>query len=182
MSNRVTTPVARRELYQIAKFYPTLAGLLVKGCKDGSNEKFGTVWARKLVEANLAADHFCNVCDEYASGDRDMPEPSDRLCRDIIVEVRDRMYSETRRLEQFNKYHTQESSKGVMQHVRLDGVYGYWGIELGRMLALGHLTKEEHDKRFAEVRAYDRNEGPLPEWVNNAETLRGNDTVRPKKP
>jgi hypothetical protein len=92
------------------------------------------------------------------------------------------MYSETRKLDQFNKYHAAESSKDMLKHVRMDGVYGYWGIELGRMLALGHLTKEEHDKRFHEVRAYDRNEGPLPEWVNNAEAVRGNDSIRPQKP
>ncbi len=182
MSNRVTNDIARRELFQIAKFYPTLAGLLVKSCKAGGTERFGTVWATKLTEANLAIDHFVNVCDEYASGEVDMPDPSDRLCRDIIVEVRDRMYSETKRLNQFQKYHDKKRDTGSMAAVRADGVYGWWGIELGRMLRDGKLTKEEHDKRFKEVRAYDMEGGPLPDWVNNAKTIRGDNTVRPQKP
>jgi hypothetical protein len=92
------------------------------------------------------------------------------------------MFAETRRLTQFEKYHDQKRATGTMQKVRADGIYGFWAIELGRMFAQGKLTKDEHDKRFKEVRAYDMEGGPLPDWVNNAEAIRGNDTVRPQKP
>lgn len=49
---------ARTELFRISKFYPTLAGLLQKSVKDGSHQKFGSVWAKTLADAKLAKDHF----------------------------------------------------------------------------------------------------------------------------
>lgn len=156
---------ARTELYRISKFYPTLAGLLQKSVKDGSHQKFGSVWAKTLAGAKLAKDHFCNVCDEYASGEIDMPEPSDRLCREIIKEVRHRSWEEQRKLEQFEKYH-QADFPEVMQSVRDDGLYGWWSIELGRAVGNGSMTAEVCSDRLAEMKRYDAGEIDLPAWCN----------------
>jgi len=160
---------ARTELFRISKFYPTLSGLLMKTVKDGSQQKFGSVWAKTLTDAKLAKDHFCNVCDEYASGEIDMPEPSDRLCREIIKEVRHRMWEEQRKLEQFEKYHQAKFPK-VMQSVRDDGLYGWWSIELGRAVRTGAITADVCKNRLAEMKRYDSGEIDLPEWCNGSQS------------
>lgn len=173
---KVTIDVARRELYSISKFYPTLAGLMAKPVKDGSNQKFGTVWTKTIVEASLNVDHFCNVCDEYASGSINMPDPSDRLCREIIKETRRRTSEEQRRLEQFQKYHNKKNAGAIMKSVRDDGLYGWYSIELGRMLRDKQLTQEEHDEKFNQIRDYDRG-GELPDWARHDKVIRENNSI-----
>lgn len=163
MKTKTDINLARRELFKIAKFYPTLAGLLAKTVTPNSDDKYGTVWCRTIDEACIDADHFCNVCDEFSSGSLDLPEPADRLCREIIREVRWRTAEENRKLEQFEKYH-QTKPTNAMSKVRNDGVYGWWAIELGRMVRDGKITREQNDERMKELRDYDRGKRDLPSW------------------
>lgn len=155
--------LARKELYKIAKLYPTLSGLLQKQVSPNSQEKFGTVWARTIDEACVEADHFCNVCDDYASGSLDLPEPADRLCREVIKEARWRTAEEGRKLEQFQKYH-QGKPINAMAQVRDDGVYGYWAIELGKQVREKKITVEQNAERMRLLREYDQGKIELPEF------------------
>jgi len=97
------------ELYQIAKAYPLLLGLMKKKftgkVEDGEPATctVGEHWAKLMV--NLDSIHFENVCDEYATMDRRLPDPTDQLPYEIIREVKERTALEVERLEQHQKYH-----------------------------------------------------------------------------
>lgn len=82
------------ELARIADVYPTLRGLMNKKLKSGSY--LGQHWAESLTRLNPS--HFADVCDEYASLERELPDPADRLPFEIASEVRERVGRDVDRL------------------------------------------------------------------------------------
>ena len=95
------------ELWQIAKAYPTLAGLLQKTMPNG--QTIGHHWAELLKD--LDPEHFENVCYDYSTLKEPLPHPIDQLAFTIRQEVRERMNKDQARWEQHQKYHNQKKWK-----------------------------------------------------------------------
>lgn len=84
-------------LERIAERYPTLAGLLRRKVKPGERKQVGASWIAGLANLDdgrpTAADHFDNVCDEFADWRHELPDPLDRLpfvIRQMVIERADR--------------------------------------------------------------------------------------------
>lgn len=92
----------KRELWDIAQSYPTLAGILQKKIgRDGKT--VGSVWVRLMKD--LDSVHLENVMTEFAQMERPLPTPIDQLAYEIIDDVKDRMCRAQEKLEQYEKYH-----------------------------------------------------------------------------
>ena len=149
----------KNELWEIAKAYPTLAGILQK--KMSNNLTVGHHWAELLKD--LEQTHFEDVCYEYATLQQPLPEPQDQLVFAIRHEVRDRKAKEEAKLEQHQKYHTNNK---VMQWVRSDAT-GSIAVRLGEMVREGTLTREENDQRMDDLLAWEKQHDKTdrPEWL-----------------
>ena len=77
----------KRELLTIGNVYPSLLGLMKKKLPSGG--KVGHLWATLLTD--LDAAHLQDVCHEYATLRRELPEQNERLPFAIREEVRRRM-------------------------------------------------------------------------------------------
>ena len=93
----------RSELWEIAKAYPTLRGLLEKKLGE-SGTTVGAHWVKLIHDANLNDVHFQNVCDEYATLEKPLPEPSDQLAFVIIERCKDLRAKDIEKFEQAAKY------------------------------------------------------------------------------
>jgi len=159
----------RAELWEIAKSYPTLQGVLQKELQSqskyssGERSTVGRHWVTLLKD--LEPSHFQDVCYEYATLAKPLPNPIDQLVFEIRQECLDRKAAEQAKLEQYEKYHRNNK---VMQWVRSDST-GAIAVELGEMVRRGHLTKEENDKRMDELLAWDKQhageEQTQPSWL-----------------
>ncbi len=148
----------KNELWEIAKAYPTLRGLLQKELTQGKT--VGEHWATLLQP--LDAVHFENVCFEFATMERPLPEPIDQLVFVIKQEVTDRAWKDRCRLEQYEKYHNQ--TRGAFQSVRNDKA-GKIAVALGVACKEGRISKGENDKRVDELCEWEFRNGPKPDWV-----------------
>jgi hypothetical protein len=143
------------ELWQIAKAYPTVNGLMCKTLPNGST--VGNQWAKVMHSSNLDAVHFENVCYEYANMERPLPQPADQLAFDIISEVKDRKWRDDQRLEQFEKYHKRKKMPWR------DGDTDRWCFAMRMAIDPAcKMTKEQ----AAELAAWGAKDGPMPEWVD----------------
>ena len=96
----------KRELYEIAKAYPTLLGLLERPINRKTNSSgklfdgttFGEHWAGLLKD--LEPTHFENVCFEFATLKRPLPNPIDQLAFVIREQVKKRIELEEIGFEQ----------------------------------------------------------------------------------
>ena len=77
--------------------------------------------------------------------------------------MRDRKAKEESRLEQHQKYHTNNK---VMQWVRSDAT-GSIAVRLGEMVREGTLTREENDQRMDDLLAWEKQHDKTnrPEWL-----------------
>ncbi|NNE62372.1 MAG: hypothetical protein HKN35_15880 [Woeseia sp.] len=117
----------KAELWEIAKVYPTLMGLLQKTLDNGKGETIGNVWARTVQNSHLDSDHFSNVCYEYQCLERPMPNPLDTLVFEIVEEAKERADRDRRKLEQHSKYHGRKRSKASPLYYRA----AHWVIDHG---------------------------------------------------
>lgn len=125
----------------------------------------GSIWVTMIANADLDAGIFSDVCYEYETARRKLPDPLDDLIADIIIECRDRKYLEASKLEQHMKYHAPKAGE-VMKAVTGMGAAGAVAIPLAKMVASGTITRDENERRLTEVLAYDKGEVPKPEWLD----------------
>ena len=144
------------ELWQIAKAYPTVKGLMCKKLPNGST--VGAQWAKVMHSSNLDAEHFENVCYEYANMERPIPQPADQLAFDIIAEVKDRKWKDDAKLQQFEKYHKRKK----MPWREGEGDRWCFAMRLAIDPAC-KMTKEQ----AKELGAWATKDGPMPEWIND---------------
>ncbi len=148
----------RDELWEIAKAYPTLAGLLSKSLGD-SGTKVGSHWVKLIQAADLNAVHYQNLCDEYASLEKPLPEPSDQLVFEIVRECKDRRAKDIERYEQQVKYHDQQKYKGRGD----DNWYRWMHWIIGRKEKLT-------DEQVEDMCQWTNHDGVKPEWIGEEVT------------
>ena len=148
---------AKRCLFEIARVYPTLLGMLTK--KQGETT-VGEIWAAQLEP--LEGMYVEDVCGEFAECLRPLPDTQDRLIQIICEDVRDRRQRDMNKLHQHAQYHT-KPKEGAWSVVRKDKV-GNHAIRLGQQVKAGTLTTEENESRLEELIAWDKG-GPKPKWI-----------------
>ena len=147
-------------LWDVAKRYPRLQGLLKKQVGD---ETQGSIWATDLYHMELDSGYLQDVCEDYASLRKELPNPIDNWVKDIADEVKRKQYQDQRRLE----LHMQASrpKAGELMGIVKDMRVGRVAIELGVLVRMKRITAEENQSRMDEVMSYDKGEAILPEWL-----------------
>jgi hypothetical protein len=153
----MTTQETKNQLWEIAKAYPTLRGLLQKQLTP--DKTVGQHWAELLSDCD--SGHLVDVCEEYATLRQPIPQPSDQLVFVIRSECKDREYRDRQRWEQHQKYYDQP--KGVFEWVRKTHT-GRLAIGLGESVKAGRLSRADNLTRMNELMAWDKG-GPTPEWM-----------------
>lgn len=147
----------RDELWSIAKAYPTLSGLMQK--ELGGGVKVGSHWVQLIKQADLNEMHFCNICDEYASLERELPEPSDQLVFEIVRQAKDRRARDVEKYEQYVKHHNQKKYAQASD----DNWYKWmhWIISRDKPLS---------DEQVEELCQWTNHNGEKPEWIGSEVT------------
>jgi hypothetical protein len=126
----------------------------------------GSIWVKMIQDANLDAGHFSDVCYEYATASKKLPDPLDDIIADIIKECRERKHKELAKFEQHQKYHQPKAGE-LMAKVTSMGLAGKICVPLAKSVKAGVITSEENLKRLDEVFAYEKGEIEKPEWLND---------------
>jgi hypothetical protein len=150
-------------LWSLAKPYPRLQGLLMREVGTGTQ---GGIWSKMIEEANLDFGIFQDVCYEYQTARRKLPNPLDDLIADIIMESRDRKYFESEKLEQHMKHHNPKAGE-LMGKVTTMGTAGAICITLAKMTKAGTITKEQSIQMLDQAFAFDKGEAERPEWLDD---------------
>ena len=130
----------KNELYAIGKTFPTVMGLLTKPLPNGG-QTVGAHWAAML--ADLDGDHLENVCHEYATMERRLPDDLSQLALEIHDEVCQRVSRDHERLESLEKQ-AQGRRTNAMALVKEDRT-GKISIMLAEQVKAGVITKEENE-------------------------------------
>jgi hypothetical protein len=144
-------------LWDIAKRYPRFQGLLKR---QVGNETQGTIWANDLAAMNLDGGFLQDVCDDYASMRRDLPDPIDNLVKEIADEVRFKKYQEQRRLELHLQAHRPKA--GELMNTVKDFRIGKAAIDMGVAVRNGSITVEQNDLWLEQLIGWDNGENDLP--------------------
>ena len=144
------------ELAEIGNSYHTVRGLLNSKLKDGTY--VGQRWATLLQP--LDGDHRENVCHEYATFERPLPERVDQLAASIMWEVKERMHQDAERLRVYEL--RQQARKAPW---RDDGTSVPVCVAVRYVLANGPLP----DDQVEELCRWDRG-GPMPEFIKETTT------------
>jgi len=150
-------------LWGIAKPYPRLQGLLMRQVGNGTQ---GGIWAKLIEAADLDAHYFSDVCYEYETAKKKLPDPLDDLIVDIIKEVKDRKYLDDQRFEQMEKYHRPKAGQ-VMSSVTSMGAAGAICLVLGKMVKEKEITQQQSHDMLEEALAFDRKEAERPDWLDD---------------
>ena len=142
----------KEELWRIGQIYPTLGGLLQRETGGKTVQTTGHIWAQMLSKYELS--HIEDVVDEYCSGRRSIPDPSDRLITELVQEVSLRQWREQRRFEQQEKYYGQKK----MPWREKSGVPVCEAIRY--IMRHGPVDEDQ----LKELQAWNRG-GPVPGWV-----------------
>ena len=126
----------------------------------------GGIWVKMIKDADVDAGHFNDVCYEYASAARKLPEPLDDIIADIIRECKDRRYEELRKGEQLEKYHRPQAGE-LMQKVSGMGLAGKVAVPLAKLCKEKVITREENDRRMDEIFAYEKGQVERPQWLDD---------------
>ena len=113
----MTPQEVKNELYEIGKRYPSLLGLMKKTVGEST---VGSVWAGELRDIDAA--HFQDVCHEYASFRRELPDHNERLPYEIRQEVFKRTERDAKALEQHTARLEYERCRQVRESRRRDVV------------------------------------------------------------
>lgn len=151
-------------LWDIAKRYPRFQGLLKR---QVGNETQGTIWANDLAAMNLDGGFLQDVCDDYASMRRDLPDPIDNLVKEIADEVRFKQYQEQRRLELHLQAHRPKA--GELMAVVKDFRIGKAAIDMGVAAKSGLITAEQNELWLNQLFGWEKGENDLPPNVTQNE-------------
>ena len=151
----------KNELYAIAKLYPTLLGMMQKELGSGT---VGDHWSQMICEQCTSKTYFEDVCETYASGRRDLPKPTDQLCREIIKEVRQKEWEDTLRME---SYATQVAGRRTDANriVENDPIGSIAARYLFGKVRSGKHTAEENARMLDELLEFGYRSGPKPDWL-----------------
>ena len=146
----------KNELWEIAKVYPTLRGLLQSELRGGGCT-VGEHWAMVIRETHLDAEHFANVCWEYATCKRALPSPADRLLQELISESSERTWRDRERLAQYEKYHNQENWRDINRDAVWCRIIKYV------------MRNPQPPDRIEDLIRWEKG-GPRPEWLEQPAT------------
>jgi hypothetical protein len=150
-------------LWSLAKPYPRLQGLLMREVGNGTQ---GGIWTSMIEEANLDFGIFQDICYEYQTARRKLPNPLDDLIADIIIESRNRKYEEDRKLMQHMSYHNPKGGE-LMSKVSTMGSAGAICLTLGKMTKAGTITSDQSKEMLEQAFAFDKGECDRPEWLDD---------------
>ena len=141
----------RKELWEIALRFPTLAGLLEK--EMGKNKtKVGTIWVQTIKDHNLDRDHFSNVCYAYAMAEKKLPEPQDQLIYAIVEEVKSLMAKDKLKWEQHVEVHSRKKYQQTKEDLWYRAMHWIY-------------ANNPSDEQVEELLSWTNRGGAKPKWV-----------------
>jgi hypothetical protein len=140
----------KNELWKIGQVYPTIGGTLKKTISGGLT--VGHKWAAMMID--LDPVEFENVVDEFASFERELPTPDDRLPYEIISICKDRVAEQVLKLEQHTKWHQK-------QPPWRDEVPAYLWCQIVKWI----LDNPQPPERAEQLAKWGAGRGSRPEWL-----------------
>ena len=151
-------------LWDIAKRYPRFAGLLKK---QVGNETQGSIWASDLSRMNLDSGYLQDVCYDYASLNKNLPDPIDNIVKEIADEVRRRQYQDQRRMELHLQANRPKAGE-IMATVARMGV-GQASIDLGVMAKQKKITVEQNETMLNQLLDWEFRGKEQPDFITVSE-------------
>lgn len=150
--------------WDIGKRYPRFAGLLQKRV---GNDTQGNIWASDLAGMNLDSGYLQDVCDDYASLQKSLPDPIDNIVKEIADEVRRRQYQDQRRMELHLQANRPKAGE-IMATVARMGI-GQAAIDLGSLCKQKIITVEQNEEMLKRLCDWEFRGEQQPDFITVSE-------------